>query len=771
MALKILLADDSMTAQNMGKKILVDAGYDVVAVSNGAAAIKKVASERPDIAILDEYMPGYTGSEVCERIKAAAETARIPVLLTVGKMEPFDPEKANKVRADGVMIKPFEASDLIAAVQSIAQRLLAPRIASRDIDTSVKLQSPSRYEDTERVSGPAEPDHEDTLRLTEEQIKAFQDATWATADEPHLEESQRPGTASREMTVAAGEAEPLVAMATDTAESFHAAPRESPVYRAMAASGIAAEHELFASAASPAAPVFEPSATAEETAAEPFAPAFYTAPVFSEPETDFAAPAFVEPVVPEAEESPVSVAPPEAIIVAPEAAIVEPVIEPAPAVLVEPVVEAAPEAPLASTPVLETNAPKTPGPVLVAQAADLEPTSAPETEVAAAHALGLEINSPPQEPGVVVEQDSALVTDSEGMAQFATTFGIENAEPLHVGLAADLSDAQLAAIITPEEEEAATEEPGIAQPETPAAAIESVAESTVAEEAPMVEAVEPDESGERVVTYLPEPEPAIETPVAQVEAEAAAPAVEENPAPAEVATEPVVEPTAETPVATETVTTESDAPAEAPAGFEPETEVVAAPAEIEPAAAIAAVAQMAPVTEPEPVLPTPAEHVAEFAAPEVAAHTSEAENPSQEEHVLHAVEGALAAAAVAGAFPGVARVFQEHPPVEEPAVSPETSPHVAEPQPMAQFAPTGDAALAEELAAAIARKETEERAQATADATVTATTEHAVAEASAPEPYIDAPGVTDNRLADAVARAFESLKPQLITEIIKELSK
>ena len=42
MALKILLADDSMTAQNMGKKILVDAGYEVVAVSNGAAAIKKV---------------------------------------------------------------------------------------------------------------------------------------------------------------------------------------------------------------------------------------------------------------------------------------------------------------------------------------------------------------------------------------------------------------------------------------------------------------------------------------------------------------------------------------------------------------------------------------------------------------------------------------------------------------------------------------------------------------------------------------------------------
>ena len=40
-SLRILFADDSMTAQNMGKKILAEAGYDVVAVSNGAAAVKR----------------------------------------------------------------------------------------------------------------------------------------------------------------------------------------------------------------------------------------------------------------------------------------------------------------------------------------------------------------------------------------------------------------------------------------------------------------------------------------------------------------------------------------------------------------------------------------------------------------------------------------------------------------------------------------------------------------------------------------------------------
>src|SRR5579872_5990586 len=112
-----------MTAQNMGKKILTDAGYDVIAVSNGAAAAKKILEQPPDIAILDVHMPGYTGFEVCAKIRAAHETAKMPVLLTVGKMEPYSVEDGARVKADGVIIKPFEASVLLATVRNLAERL------------------------------------------------------------------------------------------------------------------------------------------------------------------------------------------------------------------------------------------------------------------------------------------------------------------------------------------------------------------------------------------------------------------------------------------------------------------------------------------------------------------------------------------------------------------------------------------------------------------------------------------------------------------------
>jgi DNA-binding response OmpR family regulator len=152
-SLKILLADDSMTAQNMGKKILTDGGYDVVTVSNGAAAMKKLAEFTPDLIIADVYMPGYNGLEICERVKKAAATASVPVLLAVGKLEPFRPEEGLKVHADGVIIKPFEATDLLAVTAKLVERgdkaANAAKKAAADAETLAAEQAETPEQVTE----------------------------------------------------------------------------------------------------------------------------------------------------------------------------------------------------------------------------------------------------------------------------------------------------------------------------------------------------------------------------------------------------------------------------------------------------------------------------------------------------------------------------------------------------------------------------------------------------------------------------------------------
>ena len=124
LARKILLADDSVTAQNMGRKILADAGYEVITVNNGSAALKKISEQKPDLIVLDVYMPGYSGLEVCQRIKETNETSRLPVLLTVGKLEPFKPEEAKRARADAFIVKPFEASELLSALSKLEDKIV-----------------------------------------------------------------------------------------------------------------------------------------------------------------------------------------------------------------------------------------------------------------------------------------------------------------------------------------------------------------------------------------------------------------------------------------------------------------------------------------------------------------------------------------------------------------------------------------------------------------------------------------------------------------------
>ena len=138
MPLKILLADDSMTAQKLGQKILTEAGHEVIAVSNGAAAVKRIAEHKPDLLVLDVFMPGYTGVEVCQKVRG--EGSKAPVLLTVGQMEHFDPAEAERVKADGVIVKPFVAKDLEELVRKIEEKLKAPP-AAQPYQATVKMEA------------------------------------------------------------------------------------------------------------------------------------------------------------------------------------------------------------------------------------------------------------------------------------------------------------------------------------------------------------------------------------------------------------------------------------------------------------------------------------------------------------------------------------------------------------------------------------------------------------------------------------------------------
>ncbi|HLG13481.1 MAG TPA: response regulator [Blastocatellia bacterium] len=119
MASKILLADDSITIQKVVNLTFADEGIEVIAVSNGELAQRRLPEINPDLVLADIFMPGKNGYELCDFIKQSAQFRHIPVVLLVGAFEPFDPTEARRVQADHHLTKPFESRTLVETVRAL----------------------------------------------------------------------------------------------------------------------------------------------------------------------------------------------------------------------------------------------------------------------------------------------------------------------------------------------------------------------------------------------------------------------------------------------------------------------------------------------------------------------------------------------------------------------------------------------------------------------------------------------------------------------------
>src|SRR5271169_1179459 len=102
---RVLLADDSPHAQRMGERILREEGFEVVIVSDGDTAMLRLKDADHDVVIADVSMPGISGYQICEYVKANLPGA--VVALTAGAMEPFDEKEIARVRPDATLKKPF----------------------------------------------------------------------------------------------------------------------------------------------------------------------------------------------------------------------------------------------------------------------------------------------------------------------------------------------------------------------------------------------------------------------------------------------------------------------------------------------------------------------------------------------------------------------------------------------------------------------------------------------------------------------------------------
>ncbi len=119
MGKKVLLADDSITIQKLVEMAFADTDFDLVSVSDGQQAIDKLPEFQPDIVLADAIMPLKDGYEVCRYLKDSQLYAHIPVVLLTGRFQPFDQLKAEQVKIDGRVVKPFVQEQLVDLINRL----------------------------------------------------------------------------------------------------------------------------------------------------------------------------------------------------------------------------------------------------------------------------------------------------------------------------------------------------------------------------------------------------------------------------------------------------------------------------------------------------------------------------------------------------------------------------------------------------------------------------------------------------------------------------
>lgn len=115
---KVLLVDDVQAILDEERRILEAVpALEVLECTTGAAAIKAIATQRPDIVFLDLVLPDLSGEQICRAIKAKPDLADTAIIIVTGKDDPDQLQRAFEVGCDAYVTKPFEASDLLEKVR------------------------------------------------------------------------------------------------------------------------------------------------------------------------------------------------------------------------------------------------------------------------------------------------------------------------------------------------------------------------------------------------------------------------------------------------------------------------------------------------------------------------------------------------------------------------------------------------------------------------------------------------------------------------------
>ena len=120
----ILVVDDDPAIREMIKLALTRGGYEVQEAGNTLDARQTIATQIPDLILLDWMLPGQSGFEFARALQRDSAHKQIPVIMLTARDQEEDKVAALEAGADDYVAKPFSVSELLARIKAVLRRTL-----------------------------------------------------------------------------------------------------------------------------------------------------------------------------------------------------------------------------------------------------------------------------------------------------------------------------------------------------------------------------------------------------------------------------------------------------------------------------------------------------------------------------------------------------------------------------------------------------------------------------------------------------------------------
>ncbi|MBN1430374.1 MAG: response regulator [Anaerolineae bacterium] len=117
---KVVCIEDDAAMIDLVKLILKNRGYEVLGATRGPEGLELIASEKPDLVLLDLMMPDMDGWDVYQRMKADDYMKTLPVIVVTAKAQQIDKVLGlNIAKVQDYITKPFSPADLVKSINRV----------------------------------------------------------------------------------------------------------------------------------------------------------------------------------------------------------------------------------------------------------------------------------------------------------------------------------------------------------------------------------------------------------------------------------------------------------------------------------------------------------------------------------------------------------------------------------------------------------------------------------------------------------------------------